>query len=70
VVNSKIKCGGKQAFLYGLYVATTYFIMTFVIKCYDCEIGIELEVGWLEVKLIRVLEILCGRCYTRREPGL
>jgi len=44
--------------------------MTFVIKCYDCEIEAELVVGWLEIELMRVFEVLCGRCCVRREPEL
>jgi len=38
-----------------LYVAISYFITTFVIKCYDYEITTELEVRWIEVKLMRFL---------------
>jgi len=53
-----------------LYVAITYFITTFVIKYYDCEIGIELVGGWLGVELMRVFEVFCDRCCVRREPGL
>ena len=53
-----------------LYVAITYFIMTFMIKCYDCEIETELVVGWVQVELMRVFKVLCGRCCVRREPRL
>ena len=44
--------------------------MILVIKCYDCEIEIELVVGWLEVELMRVFEVLYGGCCVSREPGL
>ena len=44
--------------------------MIFVIKCYDCEIETELIVRWLEVELIRVFEVPCGRSCVRREPEL
>ena len=53
-----------------LYVAITYCIMNFVIKCYDCEIGIRLEAGWLEVEQMRAFEALYSRCCVIREPGL
>ena len=53
-----------------LYVAITYFIMIFAIKCYHCDIETELVVRWLEVELMRVFEVLCCRCCVRTEPRL
>jgi len=37
---------------------------------YDCKIETELVVGWLEVELMRVFEVHCGRCCVRKEPRL
>jgi len=53
-----------------LYVAITHFSLTCMMICYGYEIETELVVGWFEVELMRVFEILCGRCYMRREHGL
>jgi len=53
-----------------LYVNVTNFIMTFVMKCYNCKIETELVVGWLQVELMRAFEVLCGQCCARTEPGL
>jgi len=53
-----------------LYVAITHFFITFMMTCCGYEIEIELIVGWLEVELMRVFEVLCGRCCIRKEPGL
>jgi len=51
------------------YVAIAYFIMIFVMNCYNCKLETVLVVGWLEIELISAFEVLCGRC-VRREPGL
>jgi len=53
-----------------LYVAITYFIMIFVMNCYNCKLETEFVVGWLEVELMSGFEVLCGRCCVRRESGL
>jgi len=44
--------------------------MILVIKCYACKIETELIVGWLEVELMRVFEVLYDWCCEMREPRL
>jgi len=34
------------------------------------ELKTEMVVGWLKVGLMRVFEVLCGRCCVRRESRL
>ena len=53
-----------------LYVIITAFFMTFMMICSAYEIETKLVAGRLEAKLKRVFEVLCGRCYVRRGPGL
>jgi len=53
-----------------LYVAITYFFMTFMMTCYGYEIETQLVVRWLKVELMRVFKVLSGQCYVRSEPWL